>query len=85
MNPPGVPMGTNDAILILVAVFFGYLALAIHYEEKRTTDRRKRDLGPPDGIERRSGQDRRRNSLVNYLRWVLTSQLRRLARLVGGN
>lgn len=76
-------MGTNDAILILVALFFGYLALAIHYEEKRATDRRKRDLGPPDGIERRSRQDRRRNSLLNDLRWALRSQLRRLARRPG--
>ena len=71
-------MGTNDWILIVVAAFFGYLLLAIHYEEKRSTDRRKRNLGPPDGIERRSGKDRRRDSLTRYLAWVLRSQCRRL-------
>ena len=75
-------MGTNDWMLLIVAAFFGYLWLAIHYEEKRSIDRRKRDIGPPGGIERRSGKDRRRNSLTHYLGWVLRSQIRRLSRLV---
>jgi len=75
-------VGTNDYILILVALFFSYLLLAIHYEEKRMTDRRKVNLGPPNGIERRSGKDRRRDSLMNYLMWVLRSQLKRLVGLV---
>ena len=75
-------MGTNDYLLIVVGSFFGYLLLAVHYEEKRATDRRKRNLGPPNGIERRSGKDRRRDSLTHYLRWVLRSQLKRLSRLL---
>ncbi|MDP1830435.1 MAG: hypothetical protein Q8K67_00105 [Geothrix sp.] len=74
-------MGTNDFILIVVALFFSYLLLAIHYEQKRTTDRRKRNLGPPDGSERRSGQDRRHDSLMTYLGWVFRSQFRRLVGL----
>ena len=32
-------MGINDCLLIVVAAFFGYLLLAIHYEEKRATER----------------------------------------------
>ena len=75
-------MGTNSWILIVVAAFFGYLLLAIHYEEKRKTDRRKVNLGPPNGIERRSGRDRRRDSMTHYLAWVLRSQLKRLVGLV---
>lgn len=74
-------MGTNDLILIVVALFFSYMLLAIHYEQKRTTDRRKRNLGPPGGIERRSGRDRRRDSLATYLGWVFRSQCRRLVGL----
>jgi hypothetical protein len=75
-------VGTNDFLLIVVALFFGYLLLAIHYEEKRRTDRRKVNLGPPDGIERRSGKDRRRDSLAHYVMWVLRSQMKRVAGLV---
>ncbi len=75
-------MGTNSWILIVVAAFFGYLLLAIHYEEKRATDRRKVNLGPPNGIERRSGKDRRRDSLLHYLSWVLRCQVRRLGNSV---
>lgn len=71
-------MGINDCLLLVVAVFFGYLLLAIHYEEKRAIDRRKRGVGPPEGVERRLGKDRRRDSLLHYLAWVLRSQLRRL-------
>jgi hypothetical protein len=71
-------LGINDGLLLVVAVFFGYLLLAVHYEGKRVTDRRKRDLGPPDGIERRSGMDRRQNSHMKYMTWVLHSRLRRL-------
>jgi hypothetical protein len=71
-------LGINDCILIVVAVLFGYLLLAIHYEEKRATERRKQDLGPPDGVERRSGKDRRRDSVLHYVAWVLRSQVRRL-------
>ena len=71
-------MSTNNWILIIVALLFSYLLLAVHYEEKRSTDRRKVNLGPPGGIERRSGKDRRRDSLPHYLAWVLRSQLRRL-------
>ena len=71
-------MGINDCILLVVALLFGYLLLAIHYEEKRAKDRRKQNLGPPDGIERRSGRDRRRDSVLHYVAWVLRSQLRRL-------
>jgi len=76
-------VGTNDWILIVVASFFSYLLLAIHYEEKRATDRRKVNLGPPNGIERRSGRDRRRDSLAHYLAWVLRRQCKRLGALVG--
>jgi hypothetical protein len=71
-------VSANNWILIIVALFFGYLLLAIHYEEKRSVDRRKVNLGPPGGIERRSGKDRRRDSLLHYLAWVLRSQLKRL-------
>ena len=71
-------MGINDCLLIVVALSFGYLLLAIHYEEKRATERRKQNLGPPDGIERRSGKDRRRDSVLHYVAWVLRSQIRRL-------
>lgn len=71
-------MGINDCLLIVVAAFFSYLLLAVHYEGKRATDRRKQDLGPPDGIERRSGKDRRQNSHLKYMTWVLRSQVRRL-------
>ena len=71
-------MGFNDSILIVVALLFGYLLLAIHYEEKRAKDRRKEDLGPPDGLERRCGRGRRRDSVLHYVAWVLRSQLRRL-------
>ena len=71
-------MGINDSILIVVALLFGYLLLAIHYEEKRAKDRRKEDLGPPDGLERRCGRDRRRDSVLHYVAWVLRSQIRRL-------
>lgn len=76
-----MPVGTNDLILIVVGTLFGYLLLATHYEQKRTTDRRKRNLGPPDGIERRSGKDRRRDSVIAYLGWVLRSQAKRLVGL----
>jgi hypothetical protein len=71
-------LGINDCILLVVALLFGYLLLAIHYEEKRATERRKQDLGPPDGIERRCGKDRRRDSVLHYVAWVLRSQLRRM-------
>ena len=71
-------MGINDGLLIVVAAFFSYLLLAIHYEEKRAIERRKQDLGPPDGVERRSGKDRRRDSVLHYVAWVLRSQMRRL-------
>jgi hypothetical protein len=71
-------VGINDYLLLVVALFFGYLLLAVHYEGKRVTDRRKRNLGPPDGIERRTGGDRRKNSHVKYMTWVLHSQVRRL-------
>jgi hypothetical protein len=77
-----VPVGTNSWILIVVALFFCYLLLAIHYEEKRAMDRRKANLGPPNGIERRSGKDRRRDSVLHYLAWVLRRQCRRLVGLV---
>ena len=80
MIESGVSVSLNSWILIVVAAFFGYLFLAVHYEEKRATDRRKVNLGPPAGMkERRSGQDRRRDSLTNYLSWVFRSQLKRLA------
>jgi hypothetical protein len=82
MFTSGGPVGTNDYLLMVVAIFFGYLLLAIHYEEKRRTDRRKQNLGPPHGIERRSGRDRRRDSLMRYLGWVLRSQVKRFGRLV---
>ncbi len=79
-------MGTNSWILIIVASFFGYMILAVHYEEKRATDRRKVNLGPPEGMtERRFGKDRRRDSLTYFLGWVLRSQLKRLAGLVKPN
>ena len=71
-------MGINDYILIIVGLFFGYLLLAIHYEEKRSTERRKQNLGPPDGVERRRSKDRRRDSVLHYVAWVLRSQLRRM-------
>lgn len=71
-------MGTFDLMLVVVALFFGGLLLAVHYEQKRTMDRRQQNLGPPGGIERRSGQDRRQNSLSKYLKWVFRAQLRRL-------
>lgn len=71
-------MGINDYLLLVVALFFGYLLLAVHYEGKRVADRRKRNLGPPDGIERRIGGDRRQNSHMKYLAWVLRTQIRRL-------
>lgn len=77
-------MGTNDWLLIVVALFFALLLQAVHYEAKRTTDRRKHDIGPPYGIERRSGKIRRRDSLTHYLGWVLRSQARRLGRLLTG-
>jgi hypothetical protein len=77
-------LGINDYILIVVAVFFGYLLLAIHYEEKRATERRKLNLGPPDGVERRSGKDRRRDSVLHYVAWVLRSQLRRMGGAMSG-
>jgi len=78
-------LGINDCLLIVVALFFGYLLLAIHYEEKRATERRKQNLGPPDGIERRSGKDRRRDSVLHYVAWVLRSQIRRLGGSKKGN
>jgi len=71
-------VGTFDLMLVVVALFFGGLLLAVHYEQKRTKDRRKQNLGPPGGIERRSGLDRRQNSLSKYLKWVFRAQLRRL-------
>jgi hypothetical protein len=71
-------LGINDCLLIVVAAFFSYLLLAIHYEEKRATERRKQDLGPPDGVERRSGKDRRRDSVLHYVAWVLRRQVARL-------
>jgi hypothetical protein len=71
-------VGTNSWILAVVALFFTYLLLAIHHAEKRSTDRRKVNLGPPGGIERRSGKDRRRDSLSHYLAWVFRCQLKRL-------
>ena len=77
-------MRTNTAILIVTALFFVYLLVAIHREEKRTADRRERDLGPPDGTERRAGQPRRKDSLGSYLRWALRSQSKKVTRLTGG-
>jgi hypothetical protein len=77
-------LGINDSILIIVALLLGYLLLAIHYEEKRATDRRKQTLGPPDGVERRSGKDRRRDSVLHYIAWVLRSQLRRMGGAMSG-
>jgi hypothetical protein len=74
----GVTLGINDTILIVVALFFAYLLLAIHYEEKRSTERRKQDLGPPDGVERRHSKGRRRDSVLHYVAWVLRSQIRRM-------
>ena len=71
-------MGINDSILIVVALLFGYLLLAIHYEGKRAADRRKQDIGPLDGVQRRFDKGRRRDSVLHYVAWVLRSQVRRL-------
>lgn len=71
-------MGTNDYCLILIALFFGYLMLAIRFEEKRTIEQRKIDSGPPGGIEKRAGTGRRRDSFNAYLIWAFRSGWKRL-------
>jgi len=71
-------VGTNDQILIVVCLFFGCMLLSIHHEEKRKADRRQRHLGPPDGIERRSGRDQRSRSPLASLRWILGAPFRAL-------
>ncbi len=72
----GARVGTNDHILIVVALFFGLLLLAIHQEEKRTTDRRLHDIGPPDGIERRINPGRREKSWWTSMLWLLGSRVK---------
>jgi hypothetical protein len=73
-------VGTNDLILMLVALFFVGLLLAIRQEEHREVERRVQDLGPPDGVERRRG-DRRRESWLGAALWALRGRARRLAGL----
>jgi len=73
----GAPVGTNDHILIVVALFFGLLLLAIHQEEKRTAERRIRDIGPPDGIERRIHPGRRKKAWWASMLWLLGSQTKK--------
>jgi hypothetical protein len=71
-------VGTNDLILMLVALFFVGLLLAIRQEEHRTVERRTQDLGPPDGVERRRS-DRRRDSWLGATAWALRGRARRVA------
>jgi hypothetical protein len=68
-------VGTNDFILIAVALFFLGLLLAIRQEERRkAADRRHQELGAPAGAERRGG-DRRQSATPA---WALRALARRI-------
>lgn len=75
-------MATNDLLLIVVACFFGYLLLAIRQDERRRLERRKGDLGAPEGLERRRSE--RRQSGPAHLGWPFPFRGRRLGGRLGG-
>ena len=63
-------MGTIVLVILAVLIFFGLALYSIRIEENRREDRRQQDHPVP--VERRT-QDRRKKSLVCYVRWVLQS------------
>jgi len=67
-------MGTADYCLIVAVLFFALVTLCLKHDEHRRRDRRQRNLGPPNGIERRSGKDRRGNSTTAFVLWTLRSR-----------
>jgi hypothetical protein len=71
-------MGTIEYCILILVLMAGLMALSIAHDEKRRCDRRKQNLGPPNGIERRSGKDRRGNSLTAYVLWILRSRWHRI-------
>jgi len=77
-------MGTIEYCILILVLMAGLMALSIAHDEKRRCDRRKQNLGPPNGIERRSGKDRRGNSLLAYLWWICRSRWHRLKTSVIG-
>ena len=64
-------MGTVDYCIIVSAVFFILLVLAIRQDEKRKGERRGVEGLRPDGIERRRVQERRDRTLGAYVLWAL--------------
>jgi hypothetical protein len=74
-------MGTIDYCILVILLLLGLVALAVKHEGKRVADRRQHKGQPPDGIERRSGKDRRGNSLTAYVLWAMGSQWSRLRKL----
>ena len=67
-------MGTVDYCILTVLLLSGLVALSIKHEEQRMADRRQRTAPPPGGLERRSGKDRRRDSLAAYVLWAARAQ-----------
>ena len=64
---------SNYVILVIIA-FFALVLHSIHLDEKRRTDRRKRNLRHP--VERRKA-DRRKSLSFARIAWVLRSQWHR--------
>jgi hypothetical protein len=71
-------MGTADYLLIVVLLFFILFLLAIKQDEKRQADRRQLLSPAPNGLERRSEQNRRGPFLIGYVSWAVRSQWAKL-------
>ncbi len=71
-------MGPADYCALVVILLAGLVTLSIRQEEKRCRERRQHSARPPQGIERRSGRDRRRRSFGAWMGWAVRSQWQKL-------
>ena len=71
-------MGTADYCLVLVVIFFALLLWSLRQEEQRRLERRKVDLPPPDGVERRKHPERRGRGWFGSAVWALHRRWSRL-------
>ncbi len=71
-------MGTADYCALVVLLLAGLVALSIRQEEKRCLERRQNHGTPPDGVERRSGRDRRQRSVGAWVAWAARTQWRKV-------
>jgi len=67
-------MGTVDYCILVILLLSGLVAVSIKQDEQRRGDRRQHSGLPPDGIDRRSGKDRRGHSLAAFVLWAGRTQ-----------